>query len=773
MSCNECGEKPKRACGAFPKAVIEIDNPEKITLLRKVIIPASMGDDTTVPPTIGKYHNVLLNYEANNRSYLYSSDGIPTLLTGEHGEQGPAGTVTVGTTTTGEPGSSASVENVGTPENAVLNFTVPQGPRVPEEEVQEDVNNKLDDMVEDGTLQDIVDSYLDTLTRKVEYIFPKNWNAFSGDVGIIRGYGKVIMIDTFINSNKNELYQMLEDFGITHIDYLILSHYHGDHIGNVINLINDGYVDSSSYIYMPPDCQQIVDSAELTATKNAIVLAVTQAQIPNSIPVENSKLTINEEFEIEFYNTDYSALSNYTNYNNCSTLCMVNHSGKKSLYTADALGQALDRALANGFTGGHIDLYKVEHHGIEYNNAAVDTLLATLPTYAYCPSFVKSAETNEYSMSTTLAFLKSKDCKVYASNLSPEYIVFQSAFGNMSVINGKEAVSISNNNYLGDVVDHNVDLIYVDASTTQSVQNGTTTYPYKDLPQAIGACMNRKSGRVEIALRAGTYCFAHSSYAPKNNPLANNIDVYITKTSNATVDNVIIQGSCDFYNSNVYIKNVTFANDETHDYCLRFVNCNAELDNVKFNGATRLAVEPSNTTGIKSTNSKLYLHGCNIVSYNYFFAGYQDIIDIKDNVFNTVSIAVMSRGGIILGTGNTYTSVTNPYAINEGSIASCYLKSVYDGSATSGSISFKRSVTSFNKLTVISGDTSSGTLSTNTVFSALPNNFQGSTTYTARTVDGYYTLAIASNGRSATITAHNTTAPIKTILGESVNLEAI
>lgn len=80
MTCNKCGEKPKKACGAFPKAVIEIDNPEKIVLLRKVLVPASMGDDTTVPPTIGKYHNVLLYYEANQKSYLYSSDGIPTQL---------------------------------------------------------------------------------------------------------------------------------------------------------------------------------------------------------------------------------------------------------------------------------------------------------------------------------------------------------------------------------------------------------------------------------------------------------------------------------------------------------------------------------------------------------------------------------------------------------------------------------------------------------------------------------------------------------------------
>lgn len=79
--CNSCGET-KCSCKnkEFTKAVVEIDNPEQTTLMRKVVIPASMGDDTAVPPVVGKYHNVLLYYEANHKSYLYSSDGIPTLL---------------------------------------------------------------------------------------------------------------------------------------------------------------------------------------------------------------------------------------------------------------------------------------------------------------------------------------------------------------------------------------------------------------------------------------------------------------------------------------------------------------------------------------------------------------------------------------------------------------------------------------------------------------------------------------------------------------------
>lgn len=50
-------------------------------------------------------------------------------VVGPTGPTGPAGpaTITVGNTTTGDPGTIASVTNVGTNENAVLNFTIPAG----------------------------------------------------------------------------------------------------------------------------------------------------------------------------------------------------------------------------------------------------------------------------------------------------------------------------------------------------------------------------------------------------------------------------------------------------------------------------------------------------------------------------------------------------------------------------------------------------------------------------------------------------------------------
>lgn len=47
--------------------------------------------------------------------------------TGATGSPGAAATISIGTTTTGQPGTNASVTNVGTSSAAVLNFTIPKG----------------------------------------------------------------------------------------------------------------------------------------------------------------------------------------------------------------------------------------------------------------------------------------------------------------------------------------------------------------------------------------------------------------------------------------------------------------------------------------------------------------------------------------------------------------------------------------------------------------------------------------------------------------------
>jgi hypothetical protein len=71
----------------------------------------------------------------NTNWQLLAAQGAPGVpgapgapgMNGVNGLPGIAATVSVGTTTTGAPGSTAQVTNVGTPNAAVLNFTIPQG----------------------------------------------------------------------------------------------------------------------------------------------------------------------------------------------------------------------------------------------------------------------------------------------------------------------------------------------------------------------------------------------------------------------------------------------------------------------------------------------------------------------------------------------------------------------------------------------------------------------------------------------------------------------
>ena len=64
----------------------------------------------------------LYTYDDDGDSSQWVEFGAPGV-----GTQGPAGTLTIGTVTTGAAGSSATVTNVGTSSNAILDFSIPRG----------------------------------------------------------------------------------------------------------------------------------------------------------------------------------------------------------------------------------------------------------------------------------------------------------------------------------------------------------------------------------------------------------------------------------------------------------------------------------------------------------------------------------------------------------------------------------------------------------------------------------------------------------------------
>ena len=102
-------------------------------------VSIAVGVTTTTDPgtnasvtNVGTNDNVILNFNIpKGETGPIGPQGIPgiegpTGPTGPTGPQGPA-SIAVGVTTTTDPGTNASVTNVGTDDNVILNFNIPKG----------------------------------------------------------------------------------------------------------------------------------------------------------------------------------------------------------------------------------------------------------------------------------------------------------------------------------------------------------------------------------------------------------------------------------------------------------------------------------------------------------------------------------------------------------------------------------------------------------------------------------------------------------------------
>ena len=112
----------------------------------QVVVPTSLVGDATWPELPSEFSQAETNIRVLNahppypgengywmtwdldaHSYAESDIPLPEVDVGPPGPPGEAATVTVGRTTTGEPGTQAQVTNSGTESAAVLDFVVPRG----------------------------------------------------------------------------------------------------------------------------------------------------------------------------------------------------------------------------------------------------------------------------------------------------------------------------------------------------------------------------------------------------------------------------------------------------------------------------------------------------------------------------------------------------------------------------------------------------------------------------------------------------------------------
>ena len=260
-------------------------------------------------------------------------------------------------------------------------------------DVQDEIDNKLDEMVEDGTLAEIINEEIfnelntivqaDTLTLNDEckIYFPYRGNN-AGDATIIQNAGKTILID--IGVNANALIQWLVAKNITKLDYVIISHYHYDHVGQdnaagFVALLNSESIDTSECIFYLPhkgiDWTQVTsdDKTATMANESAIKNAIIAKGLTYVEPDNLQLLVLSPICHLKFMNIGSSYYNNYyglesNQYNNFSMVVELKHNNRYSLFTGDITTPA-ENNISNIIN--QPDVLKAPHHDLEPDSSAL------------------------------------------------------------------------------------------------------------------------------------------------------------------------------------------------------------------------------------------------------------------------------------------------------------------------------------------------------------------------------------------------------------------
>lgn len=175
-------------------------------------------------------------------------------------------------------------------------------------------------------------------------------NVDQGDSILIQVNNKNLLIDSGPKSHKRQLIKYLNSLGISSLDYVIATHPHDDHIGNMNTIINTYKVRSfyapKVYSYTKSFEQMI----EALKTKNLKIIPIKRGC--NTINLGNHTLTevfspINDE---------------YDNENNYSAVIKISFGNTSFLFTGDAEKEIEDKLLSL-HDDISCDVLKVAHHG--------------------------------------------------------------------------------------------------------------------------------------------------------------------------------------------------------------------------------------------------------------------------------------------------------------------------------------------------------------------------------------------------------------------------
>ncbi len=205
-----------------------------------------------------------------------------------------------------------------------------------------------------------------------------------GDSTLLESNGKYLLMDTCIKQDGNQVLKYLDDHNVTNFD-LYLSHYHVDHYGLIMDILNNSKYTIKN-IYLPEYNKNDSLINQINTVANQKNITVTYLKKGSEFNFEKAKISIVGPIE------GTENLEN--NINNNSLVAKIKIDNTTFLSAGD-IEKEQEALLLKNNIDLKADIMKLSHHGGSTSNTT-DFIKAVNPKYTYFTYFGE-AEKNSFA----------------------------------------------------------------------------------------------------------------------------------------------------------------------------------------------------------------------------------------------------------------------------------------------------------------------------------------------------------------------------------------
>ena len=221
-----------------------------------------------------------------------------------------------------------------------------------------------------------------------------------GDSMLIQVNGKNLLIDSGPKESKSKILSYLDSISISKLDYIVSTHPHEDHIGNMSAII-DKYKLGSFFApkveYTTSSFEKMIESLVRKNLKINVIKADS-----NTIDLgEGTKVTVFSPFN-----------ETYSNINDYSPIIKIEYGNNSFLFTGDASNDLEDKVLSKN-PNLKSDVLKIGHHG-SATSTSKSFLNAINPSIAVIS--VGVGNKYDHPTSKTLDLLNSTNVQIYRTD---------------------------------------------------------------------------------------------------------------------------------------------------------------------------------------------------------------------------------------------------------------------------------------------------------------------------------------------------------------------